>query len=381
EAGGYDNLGYTRKDAYNYVDKERKEQISEGDAATVLAYLQAKCSADEHFDIELKKDDDDRIINIFWADSISVADYACFGELLSFDATYKRNIYQMPLMIFSGVNHHSQTCVFACAFLANEREDNYIWVLGALKRRLGGVDPKTVITDGDRAMRNAIQKVFPDATHRLCSWDIDKTITRNVKNHPTFLPQWKHFVSADWEPSEFEEKWKTVVEECSLQRNNWVSNLFDQRHEWGYAYLRSNFFAGLSTTSRCEGLNSQLANYIEKDKNLLEFFIHFDRWTRDMRENERHADFESIHRERTITSNVLVSLQKSGAAVFTKNAFFLFRDEVEKSACCIRLETERSEIEHVYKVKVSGMTKVFQVTYAVEPFAMECSCNHYNYMG
>ncbi|CAL1407934.1 unnamed protein product [Linum trigynum] len=101
EAGGYDNLGYTRKDAYNYDDKERKEQISEGDAAKALAYLQAKCSADEHFVIELKKDDD-RLINILWADSVSVADYACLGELLSFDATYKRNIYQIPLVIFSG---------------------------------------------------------------------------------------------------------------------------------------------------------------------------------------------------------------------------------------------------------------------------------------
>ncbi|CAL1380751.1 unnamed protein product [Linum trigynum] len=100
EAGGYDNLSYTRKDAYNYADKERKEQISEGDAATALAYLQAICSAYYHFVIELKKDEDDRLINILWADSVSVADYACFGELLSFDATYKRNIYQMPLVIY-----------------------------------------------------------------------------------------------------------------------------------------------------------------------------------------------------------------------------------------------------------------------------------------
>ncbi|CAL1394907.1 unnamed protein product [Linum trigynum] len=88
EAGGYSKMGFTRKDAYNYVDKDRKEQISDGDAAAALAYLHAKLSADEQFVIELKKDDEDRLVNLFWADSISVADYACFGELLAFDATY-----------------------------------------------------------------------------------------------------------------------------------------------------------------------------------------------------------------------------------------------------------------------------------------------------
>ncbi|CAL1355308.1 unnamed protein product [Linum trigynum] len=94
EAGGYDNLGYTRKDAYNYVDKERKEQISEGDAATALAYLQAKCSVDEHFVIELKKDDDDRLINILWANSVfSLIMHAlenCWHSMLLTKGTFTR---------------------------------------------------------------------------------------------------------------------------------------------------------------------------------------------------------------------------------------------------------------------------------------------------
>ncbi|RYQ88662.1 hypothetical protein Ahy_B09g095726 isoform D [Arachis hypogaea] len=93
-------------------------------------------------------------------------DYLLFGDVLAFDATYGRNKYNLPVVVFSGVNHHNQTCVFATAMVSCESHESYIWVLEKFLECMQGKAPQSVITDGDPAMRIAIQSVFPDAHHR-----------------------------------------------------------------------------------------------------------------------------------------------------------------------------------------------------------------------
>ncbi|CAL5428586.1 unnamed protein product [Camellia sinensis] len=41
--------------------------------------------------------------------------------------------------------------------------------------------PVSVLIDGDMAMREAIQKVFPNAKHRLCNWHMHRNAKRNVR--------------------------------------------------------------------------------------------------------------------------------------------------------------------------------------------------------
>ncbi|RYQ88750.1 hypothetical protein Ahy_B09g095759 isoform B [Arachis hypogaea] len=93
-------------------------------------------------------------------------DYAIFGDVLAFDATYGRNKYNLPVVVFSGVNHHNQTCVFGTAMVSCESQESYIWVLRQFLECMQGKAPQSVITDGDPAMRIAIRTVFPDAHHR-----------------------------------------------------------------------------------------------------------------------------------------------------------------------------------------------------------------------
>ncbi|KAF1881707.1 hypothetical protein Lal_00032178 [Lupinus albus] len=53
-------------------------------------------------------------------DGCSIFDYSFFGDILAFDATYGRNKYKFPVVIFFGVNHHKQTTMFAAAVVSNE---------------------------------------------------------------------------------------------------------------------------------------------------------------------------------------------------------------------------------------------------------------------
>ena len=56
-------------------------------------------------------------------------DYACFGNVLAFDTTYKTNAYKKPLVVLVSVNHHHQTVVFSCALLMDESIATYEWLL------------------------------------------------------------------------------------------------------------------------------------------------------------------------------------------------------------------------------------------------------------
>ncbi|CAN1160002.1 Protein FAR1-RELATED SEQUENCE 9 [Linum perenne] len=118
--------------------RQEAERIAEGDAATALAYLKSKTKQDPNFFMEYTLNEDNMLEKVFWADSMSIADFECFGEILEFDATYNKIKYNLPLVIFS---------------------------------------------DGDRAMSSAIKIEFPEATHRLCSWHLNNNVTQLVKNY------------------------------------------------------------------------------------------------------------------------------------------------------------------------------------------------------
>lgn len=48
-SGGYNNVGYMRKDIQNGLDSQFRKQLRESDAETCLSYLEAKKSDDPAF--------------------------------------------------------------------------------------------------------------------------------------------------------------------------------------------------------------------------------------------------------------------------------------------------------------------------------------------
>jgi len=68
-------------------------------------------------------------------------DYLLFGDVLDFDATYKKNKYLCSLFVFSRVNHHNQIVVYATAVVSNEVEDTYVWLLDQFMEVMKGKIP------------------------------------------------------------------------------------------------------------------------------------------------------------------------------------------------------------------------------------------------
>ncbi|XP_030945725.1 protein FAR1-RELATED SEQUENCE 7-like [Quercus lobata] len=98
QAGGYENIGFTSKDLYNYLVAIRNNNTRDGDVECALGYLQAKVDMDSSFFLKYTIDEESRLANLFWIDSQSRLDYACFGDVVAFDTTYKTNVYKNPLL-------------------------------------------------------------------------------------------------------------------------------------------------------------------------------------------------------------------------------------------------------------------------------------------
>jgi hypothetical protein len=56
-----------------------------------------------------------------------------FGDVLAFDATYRKIKYMCPFVLFSGVNHHNQPIDFATALVSKENEETYCGFWNNLK--------------------------------------------------------------------------------------------------------------------------------------------------------------------------------------------------------------------------------------------------------
>ncbi|XP_066395792.1 protein FAR1-RELATED SEQUENCE 5-like [Miscanthus floridulus] len=116
--GGYDKVGFTTRDLYNFCHHNKVETAGGGGAQTVISNLiECRCR-DPDFFFDYKTDEKGHLKGLLWCDSQCRLDYATFGDVVVFDSTYKMNRYNLPLDLFVGVNHHGSIVLFACGIIS-----------------------------------------------------------------------------------------------------------------------------------------------------------------------------------------------------------------------------------------------------------------------
>ena len=113
-----------------------------GDIGGILEYLQEKKSKDPNFFYTLQTDKDDLITNVFWANAKMKESYYNFGDVVSFDTTYRKNNDCRPFAMFVGVNNHKQTTVFGATLLYDETVETFIWLFDIFVAAMSGKKTK-----------------------------------------------------------------------------------------------------------------------------------------------------------------------------------------------------------------------------------------------
>ncbi|KAH9653775.1 protein FAR1-RELATED SEQUENCE [Citrus sinensis] len=259
DAGGFENVSFLERDARNHVDKVRRLRLGEGDAIAIQRYFQKMQTENDGFYFSIDLDEEGRLKNVFWADLRSRATYKDFGDIVTFDTTYLTNKYDMSFAHFVGVNHHGQSILLGCGLISHEDIETFTWLFDTWLSCMSGCPPLGIITDQDKAMKMAIQIVFPDTRHRWCLWHLLKKVPEKLGRYTEYHAIRVSLLSVVYDlhtPVEFEEAWHDMLDRYDLRNNQWLNDLYVERNRWVPAFLKTTFWVGMSTTQRSESMNA-----------------------------------------------------------------------------------------------------------------------------
>ena len=143
--GSMQNVPATKRSLKTLCHKINHEQ-AEGDIKKTLDLIRDLRKNDPGFMFSVDTDDNGRIKSLMWTDTRSRMQYEHFGDVVSFDTTFKTNLYDMPFGLFVGVNNHFQTVLLGGVLMTDEKIESFQWVFKEFAALMGGKEPKTILT-------------------------------------------------------------------------------------------------------------------------------------------------------------------------------------------------------------------------------------------
>ncbi|VAH85591.1 unnamed protein product [Triticum turgidum subsp. durum] len=383
EKGGPENIGCTKHDLQN-CQRDFKAAIKGADGQLIVDIMENKKKANPAFYFDYQVDENNKLTNIFWADSICRKNYSLFGDVVSFDSTYRFNKYDLVFAPFTGVNHHKSCVTFGAAFLSNEKIASYKWLFQTFLKAMCGVAPKLVITDEDQSMRRGIESIFPNTKHRLCMWHILMKLPEKVgpilRDNEDFKPRFMACVRGSETPDEFESRWSSIISEFGLEDNEWLKEKYGLRESWIPAYFMEFSLGGiLRTTSRSESENAFFRHFTNRKLTLIEFWVRFETALEEQRQKELQEDNCALH-----TLPVLETcwgIEAHAREVYTHNIFVAFQREVVAARDRRHVKT----IERVGDVRTMSIGdlsgRIITVCFNTNTKAAQCTCRMFESLG
>ncbi|MED6163014.1 hypothetical protein PIB30_119231 [Stylosanthes scabra] len=234
--------------------------------------------------------------------------------------------------------------------------------------------PSVIVTDGCESMRGAIRAFFPEATHRLCAWHMEKNVTANVKEDG-LRELFNRWLYADMEEEVFEEGLEAAIIDYGKLDTFWYNDTYEKRTMWANAYLRDKFCAGFRTTSRCEGINANVKRFLKSRHSILEMVQNLELVVREYRNNELLSQFKSTHGFPVLTT-ALEPLERHAADVYTREVFFDVCKEIEGISRVIYVSKNRVSTTMVYTIEDYGESGLhIRVLYDRDGKRFDCPCN------
>ncbi|XP_038678496.1 protein FAR-RED IMPAIRED RESPONSE 1-like isoform X2 [Tripterygium wilfordii] len=388
-AGGHDNLPFLQRDTRNLIAKVRRIRMGEGDANAIQGYFAKMQSKNEGFFSLIDWDEEGRLKSVFWADPRSRAACREFGDIVTFDTTYLTNRYDMPFAPFVGVNHHGQSILLGCGLVSNEDTNTFIWLFRTWLTCMYDVAPQGIITDQDRAMKSAIEIVFPRTRHRWCLWHILKKVPEKLGSFKEYVRITYAMGNAIFDSQsveQFECGWKLMVEKFRLEDNVWLSSLYEDREMWVPIYVKKFFWAGMSTTQRSESINAFFDGYVHSKTTLKQFVEQYNNALRDKVEKESLADFNSLHKQLQLVTSF--EMEKQIQKLYTESKFKEFQSELCGMMYCGILDVENIGDSKVFNVEEDiafgencRKKVVFKVLFVEGTLSVKCTCYRYEFRG
>ncbi|KAI4298539.1 hypothetical protein L6164_032086 [Bauhinia variegata] len=383
QSGGCLNIGSLEGDINHQFDRGQYLALDEGDAQVILEYFKRIKKENPNFFYAIDLNEEQRLRNLFWVDSKSRNDYTGFNDVVSFDTTYIKNNDKLPFAPFVGVNHHCQPILLGCALVADETKPTYAWLLKTWLRAMGGRAPKVIITDQDKALKTAVEEVFPNVHHCFPLWNIFEKIPENlssvIKQYKNFLPKFNKCIFKSWTDEQFDMRWWKMVTRFELQDDIWFQSLYEDRKKWVPTYMGDIFLAGMSTPQRSESMNSFFDKYIHKKITLKELVKQYGTILQNRYEEEAIADFDTLHKQPALKSPS--PWEKQMSTIYTHTIFKKFQVEVLGVVGCHPRREGGDGTIAKFIVQDCEKDEEFLVTWNEMKSEVSCFCRMFEYKG
>ena len=125
--------------------------------------------------------DSDRLCGIFWMTANQIMLWSRYSDVILHDNTARTNKYNYPLSLFILVDCNGKSRLGAQAFLNDETQESYEWVLQQTLDATG-IELQVILTDMDPAMDAACQSVYKNTYHIHCIWHLSQNLIKRLKS-------------------------------------------------------------------------------------------------------------------------------------------------------------------------------------------------------
>ena len=105
---------------------------ADGDVKKTMDYFAELKQSDPEFTYTVRVDNESRVRTLIWTTGKSKLQYHYFGDVVTFDTTYRTNLYNMSFGLFVGVNNHFQSVIYAGVLMRDEKVESFNWVFQSL---------------------------------------------------------------------------------------------------------------------------------------------------------------------------------------------------------------------------------------------------------
>lgn len=365
----------------HYIQPSSRRRALGRDAHNLLTYFRKMQAENPGFYYAIQLDDDNRLSNVFWADARSRSSYSHFGDAVTFDTMYRPNQFQVPFAPFTGVNNHGQMVLFGCALLLDESEASFAWVFKTWLSAMNSRSPVSITTDQDRAIKVAVNQVFPETRHCICKWHIlregQERLAHIYLAHPSFYGELYGCINFSETIEDFESSWSSILDKYDIQKNEWLQAVYNARKQWAPVYFRDTFFAVLSSN---HGVSSFFDGYVNQQTTIPMFFKQYERALENFLEREIEADYYTI-----CTTPVLKTpspMEQQAANLYTKKVFEKFQEELVETFVHTANKIDGDGAISKFRVaKYEHDHKAYSVMLDVSEMNASCSCQMFEYSG
>ncbi|XP_027362311.1 protein FAR-RED ELONGATED HYPOCOTYL 3-like isoform X2 [Abrus precatorius] len=326
---------------------------------------------------------DQRFKTVFWVDAKARLDYRHFSDVVLFDTTHLKNDYKLPFVPFLGVNHHFQFMLLGLAFLSDQSESTFAWLMRAWLRAMGGIAPKVILTDQDQALKEAVAMAIPDSCHCFCLWHVFSKVPEKLgcvmHQHEDFAATFNKCVIKSRTKEQFEKRWGEMVERFDLGDNGWLRSVYEDRQRWVPVYMKGRVLAGMSTVQRSDSMNCLLDRYMQRKTTLKEFLEQYKVVLRDKCEEEAKAEFETLHKQPVLKSPS--PFGKQMVELYTHEIFKKFQSEVLGVVACHPRKESEDGPRIMFRVQDFEDNQDFVVMWNELTLEASCSCYLFEFNG